>query len=696
MIAITSKSAGIILFSDSDSTAHKAIGLVDGLEKGPSEASHVYSLVDDWEEIKGDDEEVLLREATSSYWQFLTISLFQFAISGMEESLEARVLEEIEDILSKRVSSKDTLNHLLIAPLRDASSLETLAKSALSRGLSATASILDELHDLQPLLQKFTDVWLMLPNETFSNIPDDKGNIWVTLVESIGMSDVLYIDNGAAFEKKWNLLPFCFTEVQTRSGLGAIGRELSSTLFPTADAATTTNVSQESERREEAVSESRVIDDHEAYIRTKKEIYGVVKEVSKGRNRNAERFLKDLIDRQTSNVSDKVFAVKSLCHIAKRCAEIFRTDFELMCLNKALELDSTDVWALIQQADAYKRVELYGEAHAAISKAIQLKEGVVGQSVKADIYSEQGNYAAAIKIYTSIAEWSEKPQILTAIADNYRKDGQMDKAEKHYFKAIDSSREGISEASDCEQRAHIGLAEIAKKQWRLVKASRMYKDVLEECSDSDPNYVFYRLGYCNVLKLMGKFEEAYSVVSMVIKDYPFAMQARYARSSILGLIGRAEEGLQDVPSSSASYSYGEWMRHYYRGLLLFRLGRYDDAHKNLKEEYAQASPSKEGKSLLRMAAVLDYLRRNETSIADKRLAEIPETSNAHIEYLSLVLKLHLATQEEDQNRIDSLKSKIIALQIIDVGLNDAVLALEKRDFDGAFNLEINALLRLAA
>jgi hypothetical protein len=48
--------------------------------------------------------------------------------------------------------------------------------------------------------------------------------------------------------------------------------------------------------------------------------------------------------------------VKSLCNIAQRCTEMFRTDFERICLDYARKLSPNDAWVLVQYGNHLKRI----------------------------------------------------------------------------------------------------------------------------------------------------------------------------------------------------------------------------------------------------------------------------------------------------------------------------------------------------
>ena len=697
MIGISSRSAGVLLLPKTVTGEYTVLDVVGGEEQDPFESKYLYSAVQDWEEIGGPDTDSLLKTASREYWLAQTVSLLRLAIVGLEESLEKEVLEHVEELLSSRVSSETVLDRLLVAPLAVPSSCVALAKSALSGGFSAVADILNELADLQTLLTRLTNLWLSIDEATFSHFSEPREMIWVTLVEKCGMKQLLNAGSGREFMSKWNLLVYNFPTPQSRAGVGILGKELSRRLFPSYVQEEIVTSAAPGEVDVACLdTDERVVKDHETFERVTKQIDGISQAVSQGQDAKAEKFLRELIQDQTSPLGGESYAVKSLCKIAQRCADMFRIDFEVFCLDKALQLDPLDAWALIQYGDHLKRVGNYDGALRTFEKAEQLGESVVAKSSAADVYSQQGDYETAIHKYKIIPNWSHDPKVLTAIADNLRKMGRMEDAQEAYRELIDFTEQGLPEFADNDVRAHVGIAEIAKGQGRLTYSLEIYRKILKRKDVEERDLCIYKLALCNVLKLMEKFDDAYAVVDEVIQQYPFAMQARFIRGSILGLLGRELEGLKDLPESSVSRSWREWLRRYYRGLLLFKLERYEDAQKNLVEEISKAIASEQEKAILRMASTLSFLREGQIPEADGILSKIPELYDCHAKYLSLVLKLHSATQKEDLARMNSLKERIAGLQVVDAKLDKAVVALGDKNFSLALTYETDALLKLAA
>lgn len=697
MIAITSKSAGVLLLPKPGTSEYTVLDLVGGEEQDPVEAQYLYSAVQDWEEIEYTDTNTLLRIATDEYWLDRTVSLLCLAIGGLDEPLEREILEHVEELLSSRVSSEKALNRLLVAPLLDCGSLQKLIKTALYKGFSAIASLLEEMNDLQPLLRRLTDHWLALEDSFFARFSESRERIWATVVGGNIISKLLKANSKGDFVPVWNSLVFLFTTPESRLGVTCIGRELSQRLFPheKQEEIMTEPLTKETEAASRVQIESGM-KAQDALDRVEKQINAIAQAVSEGRDAKAEKFLRELIQEQISFSGGESYVVKSLCNIAQRCADMFRMDFEVFCLDEARQLVPFDTWTLIQYGDHLKRVGKYDDAIISFNKAERLGESDVAKSCVADVYSQRSDYARAIHIYEAIPNFHNKPKVLTAIADNLRKMGRMEDSEAAYMGLIDRAKQGFPEFSGSEVRAQVGIAEIEKTQGKLKDSLRKYRRILEREGIDNRDRLIYKLGMCNVLKLMESFSKAYSIVDEIIQEYPFSMKARFIRGSILGLIGRELDGLDDLPERRGSRSWREWLRPYYRGLLLFKLKRYEDAKKNLVEELSRALASGEEKAILRMAAALCFLRDDETSAADGILSEIPDLDNCHAQYLSLVFKMHSAAQREDLTTMNSLRERIAKLQVTDERLAKAVVALDERNFSLAVAYETDALLKLAA
>lgn len=691
MTGIVSNSAGVLLLSGSRTDDYVIIDLIDGTKQTPHEAKYLYSAAEDWEVIDAKDAEELTQIACREYWIERVVSLLRITISGIEEDVESELLGHIEEQLGERVCCVDVANRLLVAPFKDSRQLERLVKIALSKGLSSLASLLQEVNELQPNLRRLSDRWLAID---FSDYYVAKETIWLAIITHGLIKRILLTNNREEFSKTWNLLMFYF-ELQYRGDVTTVGQKLAEQLFPQdyRNGALKALFEKEYEAVVDKYNEHG-LKAEAALERVEKEIRAIEQAVSEGNDTKAERFLQDLISEQVLYSGGEERAVKSLCNIAQKCAAMFRTDFEAICLNKAMQIQPYDSWTLVQYGDHLKRMANYDKALEVLQRAREFgkseEDVVVSSSSIADVYSQQGFYEKAILVYQAISNWFDMPTVLTAIADNLRKMGDLKNAEVAYKGLIERCiyNPGFYES---ELRAQIGMAEIAKKQGRLADAFVTYRKIIDE-NKTNPDMVFYKMGFVNILKLMQKYADAYSVLDEVVRDYPFFMQARFIRGSVLGLIGKEQEGLRDLPESSGSRCWGEWIRGYYRGLLLLKLDRHEDARKNLVDELTRAIASGEEKSILRMGAAFWYLKKGENHQAEQLLSEVKDLHDYHTSYLLLVLKLHLAAQKKDTHLVDLLNKEIARLQISDGKLQKAVDAINQRNFALAAIYEADALL----
>jgi len=698
MIGMTSSSAGTIIFPEPGTKANIVYDLVEGQKKNSSSAQYIYSAAQDWREVEAENTNILIEKATEEYFVGRVVSLLRMVLSDLDESLAVRVCQEVEEIFETRpFTTQNALSRLLIAPLNNTASTVLLAKLALSNGFTVTALLLDQLMELQPLLKRLVSIWLELPKSLFSNFIETRELIWATLFEQCGMVKILKAASGEEFSNHWKLFSFHFTAPQSRSGMALLAREISQKLFSyESRAKILTEAIAGSDKDKSHFTEEQWIDTAKYLEMAKKQVDSIVHAVSQGNDVNAIKFLRELVTWQKELSDSKDHVVKSLCNIAQKCADMFRLDFEEKCLKISLDIKPHDAWTLIQYGDHFKRIGRYRDALKTLSKASLYGESAVVKSSEADVYSQQGSYYQSINTYKMIPDWDNKSEVLTAIADNLRRMGKLEEATSCYRAIIDKSEQGFLGLSFDLNRPLAGMAEIAKVKGDIKEASRIYKKILANNQIDERGFIYYKLGLCNVLKVQGKFEEAYKHADDIIQKYPFSSEARFIRGSILGLIGQVLEGLEDLPEGGTSQSWREWQRHYYRGLLLFKLDRFEEAKKALVDQYSNAIASGEQKSILRMGSALWYLKENDISSAATSLSELSELHDSHAQYLSLVLKLHCAAHNEDIDRINSLKREMSRFQVVDTNLKKAVRAIERKKFDLALSLEVDSLLRLAA
>lgn len=654
------------------------------------------SLAQDWEILRSRDSQSALLDCQRLTWTRHCIALLRAAVITQHRRSDAEwVYGQVEKLISTRVSSNDVLSAMLLAPYKNPDRLQACAEEAIAFGYAATAQILHRLLDLQPLLNRLANSWLGLPVQPFLEAGTSKQQIWKRLLRSSGLISLLEANTRERIANVFGSLAFDESAPRARSAIAKMGLLLAEDLFGPLDiqAKLVENSSDEEETAGPKVPESwKRSSDYQKLNRALKEIEAISAAVARGDDALAEKFLTELVSRQISESTSREHVVKSLCNIAKECADMFRTDFESQCLQKALGIDPTDSWALIQMGDHLKRVGRYQEARATVEQAISGGQTEVGLSLLADIVSQQGDYQRAIEEYRKIPDWREIATIRTAIADNMRRMGEFDQAEAEYLQI---ERDGLG-----SDRTVAGRAEIAKREGRLEEAAQLYRSLLNNFKMYDSNWWTYQLSLASTLKQLGELNSALTLTEEIIEKFPFAMHARVLRASLWGLLDKVSLGLDSLPDASERpprAAYGEWVKEYTRGLLLIRANRYQDALQKLTDNLQQSILEGEERTILRLASALAYIAKNDTKGARLFTSKMETKPSAiYLQHLAQVLEYHISVSEGDEKSAAALYRKLLQRGKSNVLLWRATSALKQRDFDAATRFEVDAMLSLAA
>jgi tetratricopeptide (TPR) repeat protein len=485
-----------------------------------------------------------------------------------------------------------------------------------------------------------------------------------------------------------------------RVAIGRIGAHLAEAIFPsTAPASEQLDVDDEHTdpgEDQDTVYSRPPVSGRDAMNRALKQIDGIAQAVAKGKDRDARRFLDHLI-REQSRYSATQHALKSLCNIAQRCADMFRPDFERVALEEALRLKPDDPWTLIQWGNHLKGTGAYDAAIEVLERALGSANDRVCLSSMADVWCERGEYDKAVEAYKRVPNWSDYVEVRTGLADVLRKQGRFPEAEAEY----DRIRDLWPEQAD---RALAGKAEIAKRQGRLDEAIRAYESLLGRGDVIDDRVrLVYRMAKCNVLKQKNRLQEAYQLADEIVSDAPFLMAARVSRASILGLLGEEEKGLRDIgglcSGSTTAYepaTLAEWFLQYFRGLLLLKADRYQDAKRQLVSEFKSVVLTGDYLAIMRLGAAFTFLSKENISEAARVLADVGDIQDCFTRHIRHVLQLHVAVAQSDTKRVESISRELQAACVEDESLQNCVRALSVSDFDAARTYEIELLLRIAA
>ena len=620
---------GAICILDEGTSEYRFINVADHSEI-PAETAHLaYGACDDWETVEAADIDALVREVQDRHECLRATANIEVCLIGVSDKLQATILCQVEDYL-KTHDARYLKANLLCAPLASITTLKRVIGKCLEDGLASTATLLEDVRELQPHLQRLADRWLGLPNESFATFSGGQQQVWQIAVRSGIVLETMTMATPGAVKAKWGELAFSLRTPKERAGIARIQTMIAQALFPgqTDDSDLAAFIADEHtesahDKRRDAPKGQNARSSYERAIR---QVQAICAAVETGNDANAQRFLQDLIDDQMKFQGGEEYVTKSLCNIATQCAEMFRTDFEYECLQTAVSINTKDGWTRVQLADHYKRVGRFDEAIATLREAAALGATSVARSSLADVYAQSGNFKEAMAIYKAIPGGEQDAAIRTAQADLFRRFGYLDAAAKEYDRII---HDGLN-----THRVIAGKAELAKRRGDLTEAHGLYTELLDSTAIEETSLYVYRMAFANVLVRMGEYTEAYKHADDAVQDRPFCRQAKTVRAAIAGILGKPDDAVNDLPVVGQTRAFDEWINDFVRGVLLLMLHRYVDARATLMRKVEEQFADSEGHGLLRLGAAVCLLRnRVGLKEASDVLSRVPEMNDAFCQSL---------------------------------------------------------------
>lgn len=685
---------GLAILTNLDSEESTYYDLGNDCELDESYARKLTNLSNDWIQSLHCHQKDALSYAAQKYHSERTASQLRVILNSQDETLIEDTLTHIENTLEQHSTAEPTLNALLIAPLKSTQTSASLAQKALSMGLGVTASVIEELNDLQPNLKRLSQLWLNDKVEFCPKTGYTQQLAWNLLLKTSSISRILKSKSQNDFMTEWNLTLFHFENLEDRRRFISAGRSIAEILH---NRKSNFDLSLIEKIKEDAYTYPKdKVTNHESYLRANKQISEILRLVSEGRDRKAKRYIKELSKSQKSHDGTFEHGSKSLCNLAQRCAEMYRTDLEAFCLEIALSHNSNDSWTLIQYGNHLKRVGDYDNAIKILNEAYEISSDVIAKSSEADVYSQQAKYDAAIALYRKIESQDNDLVVKTAIADNYRKKNDLSTAQNLYKEILDTLSTTSATAPEIEAyaRAKTGIAEVNKRRGDYSTAIETYKEVLELPDLQYTSSIAYKLALCNLHKLNNQLDESYELIDEIVRKNPFFEEARTLRGSILGLLGREKEALLDLPDIKPK-AWKEWVRPYYRGILLLKLNRFSEAKNALLTSLQDPTISGQEKATVRMASALFALKNNKLDDVDQLLNFDSSIQDYHNSHLLMVLRFHLATKRKNYRAANKLRKALRTKPIQDESLKSAIKAIRKKHFHEAISFEAEAFLKAA-
>ncbi len=681
-----SRSTGLLLVQENEGDRPSLRRVPYDETIGDESLDRMISCTPDWEQFDERPDADLVRSLQQDYWRTRTVVLAQIVLEDVVSAeLTLRVVAEIEEILQTRARPHEVLAHLLVAPLTRPETAKKAAEIALGNGFGAAGYVFSTLGEYQPPLCRLVESWLGIPSEEFRSLSISRREVWTTFVRNSVVLKLLEAKSSSVFRAEFVSALQSFVP-RDRGALMGLLPMIMNRLWPgTADPAARSGLEENHRERTGHVRETQLPQPRptSSVKEALAQVEAIVTALSEGKDRLAARYLRDLASNQRTQPAH---AVKSLCNVAHKCKELFRTDFEGICLRKALNFSPNDVQTLCQYGDHLKRLGKTEEARSYLNRAIRLgspDEVAMAGSFLASVWWQDREFERAIQLYMTIPDWTNRPDVRTAIADIWRCQGEIDKANAEYD-------EIEREFPDQHYRVVVGKARVAKARGDLESAEHLYASVaLEELT------LYAKIGYCDVLKLQGKLQEAFQVADDAVQSAPFSMEARIKRATVLGLLARDQEGLLNVPAPVKHLAVDEWSQQYVRGLLLLKLRRFADSRQLLVDRFAETVQSLESETFLRLGAALSLLYDGNVSGAQDYLSRMRPSRDLFTDYMATVLRLHIAVANGDEQRVRQLESELIPARetfpIIRLVLTD----LSKKNLRAALVREADLLLAAA-
>ena len=172
---------------------------------------------------------------------------------------------------------------------------------------------------------------------------------------------------------------------------------------------------------------------------------------------------------------------------------------------------------------------------------------------------------------------------LAQLGDAYRCLGQWSSAQEAFALALRHGKVTI---------ARNGQAEVLKGMGRLEDALREYESNVKEF----PADVVARNGRAELLKGMGRLEDALREYESIAKDFPQSVFARTGRAEVLKGMGRLEDALQEYESIAKEFP-ADVVARTGRAEVFKGMGRLEDAlreYESIAKEFPQNAVARNG------------------------------------------------------------------------------------------------------
>jgi tetratricopeptide (TPR) repeat protein len=201
-----------------------------------------------------------------------------------------------------------------------------------------------------------------------------------------------------------------------------------------------------------------------------------------------------------------------------------------------------------------------------------------------------------------------------------------------------------------------GYAEVLKAMGRFDEALSIY----EETMSRFPNNEVARGGYAEVLKAMGRFDEALSIYEETMSRFPNNEVARSGYAEVLKAMGRFDEALAAYEETMSRFPSNRIIRTGYASVLML-VNRFEEVRSLL----SGMGPSSKDDWIDYHIIAMSYLKSGDIEEAIQRLtygqknAHWPTVKN----YFAIALGLAKIKKKQFAEVLDVLPSNVISLDV---------------------------------
>lgn len=702
MNAVMSSIGGVCVFEKKN--VNRYYSIISTSEVYACDILHKFSLLNDWQDIEGNDEKEILQKAKELHAIESCILDIESCLSGaLSDDLVAEVISDIDNAL-KSISTSQILSLLLRASIRSVENLQNIIKIALSHGYVTTGNLLKKVNDYQKILQQFLDKWIEVSLQIETQLSIKPIEILNGLAEARCIEPIILADKKNVFQSAWyNYL--LKVEGRHKKSTIVLMQKLSEKLFPNdlelSEELLQSNLQFDkkfgSHHKEISKNNNKNVNKSHLFVNIKdkvlRQVNAISDAVAKGFDANAEKYLDQLVKEQVALNKNAKFVTMSLCNIATNCAQLFRVDFEYKCLLIAKSLNPDDSWAKVQLAEHFKNSGKFSEAIKLFSEVISKKEygetHQIALTSLADVYVHQKRYDLALDYYNNFLKEGNChfETVELAIADLYRKKGDFSIAINLYKK--------YEEKFGPSHRAKAGIAEIDKFQGNFSKARNTYISIIKEIKDyDDKSYFVYSLALANIYRREKNLDEAFKIFNELAELRPYSKSVLCLRNSVALLLG--EENKISFPKDlmTEAKAFGEWKQNYFIGLHLLKLRQFEKAKEALLQNIKKEFRDEDADISLRLGVAAYYLHDTDGVVnAENELKGIVCVRDLQHQYILKVLKYQIAKIKKDNEELSRLAIEIS--KIADKGMILPIKnSIDEEDWKTVNNLVVSALLML--